>query len=78
MDRIHDRQPLVLEPDQWEHWLDPDEKDPGYVQGVLEFAEPGRFEAHPVEPRRRRHRATTALPSSSPSRRPSSRASSTR
>jgi putative SOS response-associated peptidase YedK len=48
MDRIHDRQPLVLEPAQWEHWLDPDEKDPGYVQGVLEFAAPGRFEAHPV------------------------------
>jgi putative SOS response-associated peptidase YedK len=48
LDRIHDRQPLVLEPDQWEHWLDPDEKDPGYVQEVLEFARPGRFEAHPV------------------------------
>ena len=48
MDRIHDRQPLVLEPAQWEHWLDPDEKDPAYVQGVLEFAAPGRFEAHPV------------------------------
>ena len=48
MDRIHDRQPLVLEPEQWEHWLDPDEKDPAYVQGVLDFAEPGRFEAHPV------------------------------
>lgn len=48
MDRIHDRQPLVLEPAQWEHWLDPDEKDPAYVQGILEFAEPGRFEAYPV------------------------------
>jgi putative SOS response-associated peptidase YedK len=48
MDRIHDRQPLVLEPGQWEQWLDPEEKDPGYVQGVLDFAQPGRFEAHPV------------------------------
>ena len=48
LDRIHDRQPLVLEPGQWEHWLDPDEKDPEVVRGLLEFAEPGRFEAHPV------------------------------
>ena len=48
MDRIHDRQPLVLDPDQWGHWLDPDEKDPGYVQGVLDFARPGRFEAYPI------------------------------
>jgi len=48
LDRIHDRQPLVLDRDQWEQWLDPDLKDPGYVQGVLEFARPGRFEAHPV------------------------------
>jgi len=48
MDRIHDRQPLVLEPEQWEHWLDPDEKDPEVVRTFLEFAEPGRFEAHAV------------------------------
>ncbi|EWT00493.1 hypothetical protein N865_14945 [Intrasporangium oryzae NRRL B-24470] len=48
MDRIHDRQPLVLEPEQWEHWLDPAEKDPEVVRTFLEFAEPGRFVAHPV------------------------------
>lgn len=48
MDRIHDRQPLVLEPDQWERWLDPDERDPEVVRDLLEFAAPGRFEAHPV------------------------------
>ena len=48
MDRIHDRQPLVLEPEQWEHWLDPDEKDPEVVRTFLEFSEAGRFEAHPV------------------------------
>lgn len=48
LDRIHDRQPLVLEPGQWEHWLDPDEKDPEVVRDLLDFAEPGRFEAHPV------------------------------
>ncbi|MCU1537959.1 MAG: hypothetical protein JWP82_2310 [Humibacillus sp.] len=48
LDRIHDRQPLVLEPEQLELWLDPDEKDPEVVRDLLGFAEPGRFEAHPV------------------------------
>ncbi|MEO5743106.1 MAG: SOS response-associated peptidase [Terracoccus sp.] len=48
MDRIHDRQPLVLEREQWETWLDPDESDPEVVRTFLEFAAPGRFEAHPV------------------------------
>ncbi|GAA6524516.1 SOS response-associated peptidase [Intrasporangium sp. DVR] len=48
MDRIHDRQPLVLEPEQWDQWLDPAEKDPDVVRGLLEFAAPGRFDAYPV------------------------------
>ncbi|MEO7753039.1 MAG: SOS response-associated peptidase [Terracoccus sp.] len=48
MDRIHDRQPLVLEPTQWERWLDPGEKDPDFVRSALEFADPGRFVARPV------------------------------
>lgn len=48
MDRIHDRQPLVLEREQWPRWLDPDEKDPEFVQEVLDFARTGRFEAYPV------------------------------
>ena len=48
MDRIHDRQPLVLEPEQWEQWLDPTENDPDVVRELLEFAQPGRFEAHPI------------------------------
>lgn len=48
MDRIHDRQPLVLEREQWEHWLDPDETDPEVVRTFLEFSAPGRFQAHPV------------------------------
>jgi len=48
MDRIHDRQPLVLEPEQWQQWLDPSEQDPDAVRRLLEFAAPGRFEAYPV------------------------------
>lgn len=48
LDRIHDRQPLVLEPGQWDHWLDPHENDPEVVRTLIEAASPGRFEAHPV------------------------------
>ena len=48
LDRIHDRQPLVLDRDQWSDWLDPEEKDPEVVRGLLEHSDPGRFVAHPV------------------------------
>jgi putative SOS response-associated peptidase YedK len=48
LDRIHDRQPLVLERDQWAQWLDPQEQDPETVRALLEFSTPGRFVAHPV------------------------------
>lgn len=47
LDRIHDRQPLVLESAQWTRWLDPD-------RGVAEVADllapgvRGRFGAYPV------------------------------
>jgi putative SOS response-associated peptidase YedK len=48
LDRIHDRQPLVLERDDWATWLDPTMADPDEVARLLAFAAPGRFEAHPV------------------------------
>ncbi|WP_347350281.1 SOS response-associated peptidase [Intrasporangium sp.] len=48
LDRIHDRQPLVLEPRQWGRWLDPGEHDPDVVRRLLEPAGPGRFEAYPI------------------------------
>lgn len=48
MDRIHDRQPLVLDEGMWADWLDPDLTDPGHVQEMLDFARPGRFAAYPV------------------------------
>jgi putative SOS response-associated peptidase YedK len=48
LDRIHDRQPLVLERGDWATWLDPAETDPAEVGRLLAFAAPGRFEAHPV------------------------------
>ncbi|MDC5698790.1 SOS response-associated peptidase [Intrasporangium calvum] len=48
MDRIHDREPLVLEREQWAPWLDPGLQDQDAVRELLEFSAPGRFEAYPV------------------------------
>ena len=48
LDRIHDRQPLVLERAAWDDWLDPAQTDLSSVRAHLEFSEPGRFDAYPV------------------------------
>ena len=51
LDRIHDRQPLVLPRDRWAAWLDPAVDDPDEVRGLLAPAPPGRFVALPVSTR---------------------------
>ncbi len=48
LDRLHDRQPLVLEPEDWTRWLDPGVQDPAEVADLLAPRERGRFEAFPV------------------------------
>ena len=48
LDRIHDRQPLVLEPASWQDWLDPGQNDLAPLKAHLEFSAPGRFEPYPV------------------------------
>ncbi|MFK5584511.1 SOS response-associated peptidase [Serinicoccus sp. LYQ131] len=49
LDRIHDRQPLALEPAQWSDWLDPALTSPDDVRSLTEAAQvPGRFRAWPV------------------------------
>jgi len=48
LDRIHDRQPLVLERRDWDDWLDPGQSDLCSVRAHLGFCEPGRFDAYPV------------------------------
>jgi len=48
LDRIHDRQPLVLERQDWDDWLDPTLTDLSSVKAYLAFSEPGRFDAYPV------------------------------
>ena len=48
MDRIHDRQPLVLERGDHARWLDPDLTDPAGIEDLLAFRQPGRFAAYPI------------------------------
>ncbi len=48
LDRIHDRMPVVLEPDGWDAWLDPALRDPQQVCGLLAARPAGRFVAVPV------------------------------
>ncbi len=45
---IHDRQPLILEPEHWAGWLDPDATSPEHVQPYLDLSLPGRFDAYAV------------------------------
>jgi putative SOS response-associated peptidase YedK len=46
--RIHDRMPLMLTPDRYDAWLDPDQHDPDVLLGLLQPAAPGLLEAYPV------------------------------
>ena len=45
---IHDRMPLMVEPDRWGAWLDPTRSDRDELLRLLEPAAPGRLEAYPV------------------------------
>lgn len=46
--QIHDRTPLLIEPERWEAWLDPTVDDVDLLRGLLVPAAPGRLEAYPV------------------------------
>lgn len=48
LDRIHDRQPVVLDRTDWAAWLDPDLTDPDAVAALVRTREPGRFTAYPI------------------------------
>ena len=45
---IHDRMPLLVEPERWAAWLDPTKKDNDDLLALLVPAAPGRLEAYPV------------------------------
>jgi putative SOS response-associated peptidase YedK len=46
--RIHDRMPLMLTPDKYDAWLDPENHDRDALLGLLQPAAPGLLEAYPV------------------------------
>jgi putative SOS response-associated peptidase YedK len=45
---IHDRMPLLVEPDRYDAWLDPSHADVDDLKKLLVPAAPGRLEAYPV------------------------------
>ena len=42
--RVHDRMPMLVEPEAWSAWLDPDLADEEVLRGLLQPAAPGRLE----------------------------------
>lgn len=46
--RIHDRMPMMIEPERWAEWLDPKLTDAKLASGLLVPAQPGRLTADPV------------------------------
>ncbi len=46
--QIHDRMPLLVEPDRYAAWLDPTVSSAEQLAGLLVPAAPGRLEAYPV------------------------------
>ncbi|MFC0359696.1 SOS response-associated peptidase [Kytococcus schroeteri] len=48
LDRIHDRQPVVVEPEDWAAWLDPAATEDDHVLELLSHQPEGRFQAWPV------------------------------
>jgi len=45
---IHDRMPLLVEPERYAAWLDPAHNDPDELKALLAPAAPGRLEVYPV------------------------------
>ena len=45
---LHDRMPLLVEPERWKDWLDPEPRQTEALLGLLVPAAPGRLEARPV------------------------------
>ncbi len=46
--RIHDRMPMIVEPDRWDAWLDPELTGIDRVRGLLVPAMAGTMDAYPV------------------------------
>jgi putative SOS response-associated peptidase YedK len=46
--QIHDRMPMVIQPESWSDWLDPANTEPGDVQALLAPAMTGGLATYPV------------------------------
>jgi putative SOS response-associated peptidase YedK len=50
MRSIHDRMPVIIDPEQWALWLDPTPKDSGELLALLEPREDVALDAYAVQP----------------------------
>jgi putative SOS response-associated peptidase YedK len=46
--QIHDRMPMVIAPDHWDDWLDPDHNDPAQFQAAMRPAMTGELTSYQV------------------------------
>jgi putative SOS response-associated peptidase YedK len=46
--QIHDRMPMVIEPQRWDDWLDPGDTDPSRLRALLSPAAVSGLETYPV------------------------------
>jgi putative SOS response-associated peptidase YedK len=51
MDGIHDRMPVILSPDNFDRWLDPESEDVSELTALLRPTPSGTITHHPVGPR---------------------------
>ena len=47
---IHDRMPVILTPDQFDLWMDPDNPDVDGLRGLMHPCDPDLMAAYPVSP----------------------------
>ena len=47
---LHDRMPVILQPEDWSTWLEADELDPGELESLLRPAPMGLLRSYPVSP----------------------------
>lgn len=50
MEPIHDRMPVILQPEQYDFWLDPGNQDKEALQDLIRPAAPALMSAYPVSP----------------------------
>jgi putative SOS response-associated peptidase YedK len=46
--QIHDRMPMIIDPDRWTDWLDPDSTDSNYLRSLLVPAMASKLASYPV------------------------------